>query len=710
MIFRLPRRGETLFHDTDCTKGGSMARAKLTPSFRLWAICVGTLVVTTICVRQLSSAEEIDHDTTQLVAQMVPRFHLNGGEINDDVGVKTLDGFIDRLDGSKLYFLKGDVAQFQEHATQIDDELNEGQVEFAYEIFDTYKARIARQIEVAHKLIDAEHDFTLNETMIIKADELEWCETVEELDDRWRKLIKYELALALLDEEDPAETRERLHRRYRNLTRRINEMNQTDVLEAYLTAMTMSFDPHSTYMSPNSWENFKIQLDSHLQGIGAQLRSDDGYTIVDAIVPGGAADKDGRLKVGDTILGVGQEEGEIQDIYEWRLDDVVGQIRGAVGTVVRLRVRPETGGDPQIIDITREVIELTEQQVKGEIIETIDRVGREGRVGIIRVPSFYRDFEAAQSGGGSFASATRDVQRVLESFEQQGGVDAVVVDLRDNGGGALTEAVELSGLFIDRGPVVQVRLPNGSVQSLDDEVPGAAFTRPVVVVCNRLSASASEIFAGVIKDYHRGIVVGDTTTHGKGTVQNLLDVVPQQLFQIFEQDELGKLKLTIQQFYRVNGDSTQNRGVPSDVVLPSEIDHFDLGESFLDNALPFHHIAPARFSPGAFVSEQIVAQLQQLSETRVSENEEFQEVEEAIVNGVARRSRSEVSLNLETLRAEREEDEQAHLDAEEREADGQPEEPDPNAPVFAQDYYNDEILNITLDYLELLEIEATAQN
>lgn len=686
-----------------------MARAKLSSSIRLWGICVGTLIVTTVCVRQLSYAEEIDHDTTELVAQMVPRLHLNGGEINDDVGQRTLEGFIDRLDGSKLYFLKNDIDEFNDHASQIDNDLLSGKVEFAYQIFDRYKERITHQIEVAQQLIDAEHDFTLNETMVVKADELAWCPTQQELDDRWRKLIKYELALAILDEEDPAETRERLHRRYRNLTRRINEMNHTDVLEAYLTAMTMTFDPHSTYMSPSSWENFQIQLNSHLEGIGAQLRSDDGYTIVDAIVPGGAADKDGRLKVGDTILGVGQAEGEIQDIYEWRLDDVVGQVRGHKGTVVWLRVRPEGGGETQLIDITREVIELTEQQVKGEIIETMDRVGRQGRIGIVRVPSFYRDFEAANSGGGSFASATRDVQRVLREFEQQGGVDAVVVDLRDNGGGALDEAVELSGLFIDRGPVVQVRLPNGDIRSLDDEVPGAAFTRPVVVICNRLSASASEIFAGVIKDYHRGIVVGDSTTHGKGTVQNLLDVVPQQLFQIFDQDELGKLKLTIQQFYRVNGDSTQNRGVPSDVVLPSEIDHLDLGESFLDNALPFHQIAAARFSPGSFVTEQIVAQLQRLSESRISQSEDFQKVEEAIVSGVERRSRSEVSLNIETMRAEREADEQAHLDAEERENEGEPEEPDPNAPVFAQDYYNDEILNITLDYLELLEIEATAQ-
>ncbi len=685
-----------------------MARVKLTPSFRLWGVFALTLAVTTICVKQLSSAEELDRETAELVSQMVPRFHLNGGELNDEVGVKTLNGFIDRLDGNKLYFLQGDIAQFNQHATTVDDDLRAGTIDFAYDVFDTYQARIARQIEVAQRWIDAEHDFTVDETMIIKADELDWCATDEELDERWRKLIKYELAIAALDEEDPAETRERLHRRYRNLSRRINEMNRADVLEAFLTAMTMTFDPHSTYMSPSSWENFEIQLNLHLEGIGAQLRSDDGYTVVDAIVPGGAADKDGRLRVGDTITGVGQATGEIQDIYEWRLDDVVGQIRGEKGTVVRLRVRPESGGEVQIVDITREVIELTEQAVKGEIIDTMDRVGRTGRIGIVRVPSFYRDFAAAMTGN-SFASATRDVQRVLQQFEQQGGVDAVVIDLRDNGGGALTEAVELSGLFIDRGPVVQVRQSSGRVQSLDDEIPGAAFTRPIVVVCNRLSASASEIFAGVIKDYHRGIIIGDTTTHGKGTVQNLLDVAPGQLFQIFGQEDLGKLKLTIQQFYRVNGDSTQNRGVPSDVVLPSEIDHLDLGESFLDNALPFHRIAAARFSPGAFVTEQIIAQLQQLSESRVSENEDFQEVEQAIASGTERRSRIEVSLNLDVLRAEREADEAAHPDADERETDGIPDEPDPTAPVFAQDYYNDEILNVTLDYLQLLEIEATAQ-
>ncbi|MCA9113277.1 MAG: PDZ domain-containing protein, partial [Planctomycetaceae bacterium] len=342
------------------------------------------------------------------------------------------------------------------------------------------------------------------------------------------------------------------------------------ILEIYLTTLTNCFDPHSSYMSPDTVKDFTIQMKLSLDGIGASLRSEDGYTIVHEIIPGGAAAEDGRLQVGDKIIGVGQAEGEIEDIVDLKLRRVVEKIRGPRGTLVRLQVKPETG-EVQIYDMIRKKIELKESEVKGEIIETDDRVGRKGRIGLLSIPSFYRDFAGASGGGDNFKSAARDVETVLHDFARQGGVDAVVIDLRGNGGGSLTEAIEVSGHFIDHGPVVQVKDSDGRVRAYPDDRRGVLYSGPLVVLCNRTSASASEIFAGVIKDYHRGLIVGDSTTHGKGTVQNVMPVEPREMLNIFRPSngaDQGSLKLTISQFYRVNGDSTQNRGVQSDIVLP----------------------------------------------------------------------------------------------------------------------------------------------
>jgi carboxyl-terminal processing protease len=458
-------------------------------------------------------------------------------------------------------------------------------------------------------------------------------------------------------------------------------------------------------MSPNTWEDFEISFRLSLDGIGASLRSDDGYTIVHEIVPGGAADKDGRLKPDDKILGVGQETGDIVDIYEMKLTDVVRMIRGQKGTIVKLKVKPAAGGDTQVYELTRQKIELNDQAVQGIIIETQDRIGRPGRIGVIHVPSFYRDFEGAQNGG-TFKSAAADMARVLEDFANKGGVDCVVIDLRSNGGGALSEAIEMSGHFIDQGPVVQVKDEQGDIKALDDEIPGVLYSGPLVVVCNRLAASASEIFAGVIKDYRRGIVVGDTTTHGKGTVQNLMDVAPAQVFRIFQPTERGKLKLTIQQFYRVNGDSTQNLGVRSDVVLPSLLDHADLGESFLDNALPFDQIKPARYSAGRFVNPELVAALQKGSEERVSHQEDFQELQDVIARYLERKNRMTITLNEAEARAER----RAEAEDAESEALLGDEEPGPTTKkeVFPVNFYNDELLNVAVDYVAALRNPATA--
>lgn len=670
---------------------------------RRWTVLSLAIVAgATLCAQKLPPADGADQETAKLVTLMIPRFHLNAQKIDDRVSSLLVDGFVKDLDPLKLYFLQSDIDEFAKHRGTLDDEVKAGNVEFAYQVFDRFKQRLDRQIGVAQQLLIAEHDFTVQESLETDGKKNSWCQTEAELDERWRKRVKYDLVEARLDGEDLEAVRARLHKRYRNNRLVVDQYSRVEELEIYLTALAQCFDPHSTYMSPQSWEDFEIQMRLSLDGIGAELRGDDGFTIINGIVPGGAAADNGELRVNDKIVGVDKDgNGEIVDIYEMKLSDVVRLIRGPRGTTVRLQVKPADGGENKVVTLTRKKIELKESEVKGELIDTQDRLGRPGRIGLISLPAFYRDFAGAQEGG-EFKSAAVDVAKVLAGFAKaEPKVDAVVIDLRMNGGGALAEAIEISGQFIDRGPVVQVREPSGTVESLDDRDPGVTYGGPLVLLCNRLSASASEIFAGVIKDYHRGIIIGDTTTHGKGTVQNLMDVPPQQPFAIFRRLDRGKLKLTIQQFYRVNGDSTQERGVMSDVILPSRVDHWDLGEAFLDNALAFGSVPAAKYSDNRIVTPEIVAALQEKSAQRVAGNEDFQKIQKAIQRDIARKEKTEVSLNEAVLKTERERDEivKKETATEEELLRDQPKSGDP---IFPKQFYNDEVLNVTLDYVAAL--------
>jgi carboxyl-terminal processing protease len=685
-----------------------MTQLKLARVRRVMLAGLVLLGAFTFLSEQLSSADPPDQDTAKLLVRMIPQYHLSRKPIDDNISSKLFDAYLKALDPAKMYFLKSDIDFFSKQRTSLDDQLKEGNVQFGYDVFQRYRERLDEQTKIAFNLIDnVQHDFSLDESFETSAEKTPWAQTLEELNERWRKRIKYEMLQAKLDGEDLAKTRERLHKRYRNSQLLIDKYSTMEQLEAYLTALTTCFDPHSQYMSPNSWQDFEIQMKLSLDGIGASLRSDDGYTIVAQIVPGGAAAVDGQLKVNDKILAVGQEQGEMVDIFEMKLSEVVRMIRGNRGTKVRLQVR-STDGETKLITLTRQKIELKESEVKGEIIDSQERIGRAGRVGVISVPSFYRDFEGANSGTANFKSAAVDVAKALDNFRKQGGVDVVVIDLRDNGGGSLTEAIEISGHFIDRGPVVQVKDPTGAIEPYNDEQPGVLYPGPLVVICNRLSASASEIFAGVIQDYRRGLVVGDTTTHGKGTVQNLLDVSPRSPFRFLQGADRGKLKLTIQQFYRVSGDSTQNLGVRSDIVLPSLIDHFDLGESFLDNALPFDRIRPAQYSPNSSINPTIIAKLQQQSEARVSQDPDFQKLDRGIKRYLERKARTVVSLNEDVARMERNNEDKTE-DEKKAEAD-EPVVPDPNAPIFPKGYYNNEVLNIALDYVASLKEQRTVRN
>lgn len=663
------------------------------------------LVATTIFAQQLSTPSQADQDTAKLVSSMISKYHISQKPLDDHISAMLLQRFVKELDPQKLYFLKSDVDDLTKYRDHLDDLLKAGKIDFAYEVFGLYLKRLDERLAVAHKLIDAPHDFALDESMMIDGDQLQWSADAKEVNERWRKRVKYDLLALKLDKVASDESRKRLHKRYDTLKRTAHDTEDNEVLEMFLSSMAHCFDPHSSYMSKQTVEDFEIQMRLSLQGIGAALRSEDGITVVAQIVPGGAAEKDGRLKVGDKIMAVGQKEGDFQDIVEMKLNRVVRLIRGDGGTKVRLRVLKETG-ETVVYELVRQTIALTAQEVKGEIIQTGDRLpGTKGRIGVINIPSFYRDFGGAQQGRDDFKSTARDVSKVLSEFRNQGGVDAVVIDLRMNGGGALSEAIEVTGLFIDQGPVVQVKEQSGRIKSHDDEEPGVEYSGPLVVLCNRLSASASEIFAAAIKDYGRGIVIGDTTTHGKGTVQNVMPVSNQMFRVLGGGKERGSVKLTINQFYRVNGDSTQNHGVESDVVLPSLIDHLDLGESFLENALAFDRITPAKHPGYEMAGSQVIAALKEASQKRVAVDPKFQQVEKDIERYLARKSRKTVSLNEEVMLREREEDKATRdIEKEEEERETKNEK----GPVFPKSEYNDEVLQITVDYTSLLKAAKTA--
>ena len=521
-----------------------------------------------------------------MVRGIVSSQHLTRHELDDEISERAFNTFIDRLDPMKLYFLQGDIDAFQTEKMGIDDMLKSGDLQFAHDVFLKYMSRMEESIAVVHGLIDAEHDYGVEEYISTDWDNLAFAKSRDDLTDRWRKRIKYNFLVLKGDKTEGEAARERLHRRYNSQLKQMQQTQSDELLEIFLTAVTTSYDPHTTYMSPTTSENFEIQMRLNLDGIGAQLTLEDGYTKITRIIPGGAADKQGELKPGDRIVSVGQdEEGELQDVIDMKLNNVVALIRGKPGTTVRLGIIPEKSQETKILAIKRAKIELTDSEARGEIIEhTLPGSKKTLRIGVINLPSFYMDMDAARKGVKDYRSTTRDCRRIIEEFNDEG-IDGMIMDLSTNGGGSLTEAIDLTGLFIDLGTVVQVKDPSGRVQQYDDRTKGTSYDGPLVVLCSKFSASASEIFAGAIVDHGRGIVVGDSTTHGKGTVQNFLELGA-RFFNINNPPNLGALKITMQQFYRPGGDSTQQRGVYSDIILPSITDHMKVSESDLDYPVP----------------------------------------------------------------------------------------------------------------------------
>lgn len=633
------------------------------------------------------------------VRRQLENEHFLRKPIDDEIARRWFSSFLEALDPMKVYFLQSDVDAFMQKRESLDDLVKKGDVTFAYDVLTRFLQRVDQRLPLVERLIQGAQDFSKDETIVIDRDETKWAKNEAEAEDLWRRRIKYDLLVQKMEKTSPEEAKDKLLRRYRSLAKRWHQMTADELLETYLSSLTSSFDPHTSYMSPGTLENFEIGMRLQLDGIGAQLKGEDGYTTIVELTPGGAADKDGRLKSKDRVVGVGQgTEGEIVDVVDMNLNEVVKLIRGKRGTTVRLKVIPVGENVPKVYDITRAKIELKDAEARGEVIEHGKKAdGAAYKVGVINLPSFYLDMAGAQQGQAEFKSSTRDCKRLLEDFRKQG-VDCVVLDLRSNGGGSLPEAIKLTGLFIDKGPVVQIKDSDKQVRPYDDVDPGVVWDGPLVVLTSKFSASASEILAGAIQDYHRGLIVGDKSTHGKGTVQTLLDV-GRQLFPRFDSSpQLGAIKVTIQQFYRPSGDSTQLEGVLSDVELPSITSHLPIGESDLDHALTFDRVPRADFAGSDKVTDGMVAMLREASAKRVQANKDFEKLASDIARYEKRKDEKTISL----MESEFERQWNEGKAAEDEEEKKLEEMESQKKPVVRRDYYFDEALNVTIDYLKAL--------
>jgi len=553
-----------------------------------------------------------------IVTKVIDRYHYKKTPLDDALSEKILARYLETLDPNRSFFFQDDVARFAVYHDQLDDELRTGQVTAAFAIFKVYRERVNERIAYALSLLREDFDFTKNENYRFDRAKEPWPRTHEEMDDLWRKRVKNDcLSLRLADKKD-AEIRDALHKRYEGLERRVGQFDAEDVFQSFMNAYTLSLEPHTSYMSSSNSENFDISMRLSLEGIGAVLRADNEFTLVQKTVDGGPAELSGQINAGDKIVGVAQGlDGPVEDVVGWRLQDVVDKIRGPKGSVVRLELVPKhaTGaGRHKMVSLVRNKIKLEDQAAKEEVIRGLPSMG-DVRIGVITIPAFYRDFRGESQGDKAFRSTTRDVRQLLHELKAEK-VDGVVIDLRQNGGGSLSEATELTGLFIGHGPVVQVKDSFGKIDVEQAPESTAVYDGPLAVLVDRNSASASEIFAGAIQDYRRGIIIGEPT-FGKGTVQTLVDL---SRFAPGSSDDLGKLRLTMAQFFRINGASTQHRGVVPDVPFPSVEDATDQGERSLENALPWAQITPALYSPRGVGT---YARLRERSEMRIKKDKGF---------------------------------------------------------------------------------------
>ena len=598
--------------------------------------------------------ESRHEDIGQLVTQFVQKSHYLHIAVDDDLSSRVMDRYIESIDRNRIYLLASDIEFFEQYRNQLDDIVRSEPLDPVFDMFSIYRTRVRERFQFALTLLEEQPDLTVDEEYEFDRSESPWAKTSAELDEIWRKRVKNDVLNLALADKPWEDSREVLQKRYARYLKRMDQLKSDDVFETFMNAFAHTLDPHSSYLSPRNSEEYRIMMSLSYVGIGASLQTEDDYVHIVNIIPGGPASIDGTLEPNDKIIGVGQGvDGEMVDVIGWRLDDVVDLIRGKANTVVRLQIIPAgtlPGNSERVLQLNRGQVRLEEQAAKSEII-TIPRDGRDWSIGVIDVPSFYRDYRALTNGDKDYASTTRDVKRLIGELEAEG-IDGLIIDLRNNGGGHLTEATALSGLFIDNGPVVQLRNANARISRLDDPdpVPRVAYNGPLAVLVNRFSASASEIFAAAVQDYARGVIIGQET-FGKGTVQNLYSL--DQYLQPEDDEGFGQLTLTIGKYYRVTGESTQHRGVEPDIRLPSAIDSESVGESVRDSALPWDTIATTRFRAGQPLENTIQSLTANHSE-RSKDDPNFSYLTQFIEEERETRSRKSVSLSIESRRAERE--------------------------------------------------------
>jgi len=608
----------------------------------------------------------------RLTSEFLSRFHYKPVPLNDALSAKIMDRFIKSLDPDRLIFLKSDIDGFMADKTKIDDAIKQENLSIPFSIFNVYEKRITDRMAYARSLLNTKFDFNEQESYPLMRDKAPWPATDEESKDLWRKRVKNDWLRLKLAGKDDASIRETLEKRYQNSLERIYKYKSDDVFQMFMAAYTTSVDPHTDYFGASASAEFDISMKLSLVGIGAVLQERDDYITIRELVAGGPAQVSGKIAVGDRITGVGQDEtGPMKEVVGQRLDEVVQLIRGAKGSVVRLDILPANAGPDakhQIISLVRDKISLEKQAAQKSVLEVKDGNATR-KIGVITLPAFYEDIEARRKGDKDYRSASRDVAKLITELKQDN-VDGILFDLRNNGGGSLSEAIDLTGLFVGKGPVVQQRNANGKVKVESDDRSTPAWQGPLGVLINRGSASASEIFAAAIQDYGRGVIIGEPS-FGKGTVQTVvnLDEVAHN-----PEPKLGELKLTIAQFFRVNGGTTQLRGVTPDISLPGLFDLKTVGESSFDNALPWSEVKPAKYKRSGDIKP-LLPQLQNLHDARVKDNPEFQQFVDDIAVLKAQREKAELSLN-ETERRNEMTAEENRLKARKKSDDGFNNSPD----------------------------------
>ncbi len=641
-----------------------------------------------------TTAFALDCKQVRLLTQAYFKMHFSYTEFNDELSRRTLDLFLRSWDPGKLYFLQSDIARFErDYQTKIDDAINKADCGFIDDIVGVYGKRFEDTQKAISEAVNAKHDFTVEEFMEVDRKKLPWATTTQEIGDRWRKRIKFQIMQLRETINDSAKIKEKMTKRMDLIRKRYKETNSDQVMSIFLNSFANALDPHSDYMGPDELEDFRINTRLSLEGIGAVLRSEDGFTTIQSLVPGGAAALSGNVKVDDKIIAVAQMNDSPVDVIDMDLRDVVKLIRGKQGTQVKLTlVREEKGSNVQHqVVLKRQKVQLTDRAAKSKL-RTV-KVGdgadsRDVKVGVISLPSFYMDFEGRQNKQKDFKSSSADMLREIEALKRQG-VEAIVVDLRNNGGGSLDEAINVSGLFIKSGPIVQIRGSDGSSFVQEDKDTSVAWDGPLAVIINRQSASASEIFAGAIQDYGRGLIVGDSHTFGKGTVQNLHDV----------SDRLGAIKVTISKFYRPSGSSTQLRGVESDIIFPDLMDQLEMGEKFYDYALPWEKIKGSNYKNMGLVAP-FVAKLKETSTARIAVDPGFKLVAEDIKTYKdAELERSRISLKEKTAKEKAaEKEKQEKRSANKKKDKSEPSDDELELPLI-DDYMLQETLKVTADYV-----------